>query len=384
MFYPSLQIDTSQVDFGCLLNNSSATKSVILYNNSPIEVDYIWTFVDTHLESTEKQFCSRRRCSSSPEGRRRPSTKQRRCSSTPSRIDCLQISNALSIEPRTGSVKPWDSVPAYVNYTGYSNIRIQSTALCKVNGGQAYAVTVIAQSAERHCTIESDEVSFGEIIFGETTSRALKICNEGLVPSNFCITHDLNDTGLSINPLEGIVSGKSTQLVEIIMKPRLPKDFVVFAKITINNGQTNRVRIHGKACFPHISLDQTLNPSCCEDQRAAVEEQLIPVDSFRLVIDFMKPIVFSATLSGYDIDMGIVPLGSIKRRLVQFSDVVHAFDVKPHIKRSHRKILSRRGIFVRFQRAIEVILDATTLEETDNIDVKIPIGVSALQNTIRS
>ena len=38
-----------QVDFGCILNDTEVTRSVLVTNNSPMDVKYHWSFVDSEL-----------------------------------------------------------------------------------------------------------------------------------------------------------------------------------------------------------------------------------------------------------------------------------------------------------------------------------------------
>lgn len=38
-----------KVDFGCILNDTEVTRSVLVTNNSPMDVKYHWLFVDSEL-----------------------------------------------------------------------------------------------------------------------------------------------------------------------------------------------------------------------------------------------------------------------------------------------------------------------------------------------
>ena len=38
-----------QVDFGCILNDTEVTRSIVVTNNSPMDVKYHWSFADSEL-----------------------------------------------------------------------------------------------------------------------------------------------------------------------------------------------------------------------------------------------------------------------------------------------------------------------------------------------
>lgn len=45
VFFPNLQLEKTVVDFGCILNNTEATRFLNITNNSPLPVSYRWSFV---------------------------------------------------------------------------------------------------------------------------------------------------------------------------------------------------------------------------------------------------------------------------------------------------------------------------------------------------
>jgi hypothetical protein len=46
--FPNLQFEKTVIDFGCILNNTEATRYINITNNSPMEVSYRWSFVLGH------------------------------------------------------------------------------------------------------------------------------------------------------------------------------------------------------------------------------------------------------------------------------------------------------------------------------------------------
>ena len=45
VFFPNLEFDHAVVDFGCILNDTEVTRYVRMTNNSPMDVQYRWSFL---------------------------------------------------------------------------------------------------------------------------------------------------------------------------------------------------------------------------------------------------------------------------------------------------------------------------------------------------
>ena len=46
---------TSQVDFGCILNDTEVTQVVKVTNHSPMDVKYQWSFIDSAIQFENKE-----------------------------------------------------------------------------------------------------------------------------------------------------------------------------------------------------------------------------------------------------------------------------------------------------------------------------------------
>jgi len=45
VFFPNVHFEKTVVDFGCIINNTEATRYLNITNNSPMKVNYQWSFV---------------------------------------------------------------------------------------------------------------------------------------------------------------------------------------------------------------------------------------------------------------------------------------------------------------------------------------------------
>ena len=46
VFFPNLTFEKMQVNFGCILNDTEVTRYVNITNNSPMAVNYRWSFLE--------------------------------------------------------------------------------------------------------------------------------------------------------------------------------------------------------------------------------------------------------------------------------------------------------------------------------------------------
>lgn len=45
VYFPNLEFEKDVIDFGCILNDTEVTRYVNITNNSPMEVQYRWSFL---------------------------------------------------------------------------------------------------------------------------------------------------------------------------------------------------------------------------------------------------------------------------------------------------------------------------------------------------
>lgn len=45
VYFPNLQFEKTEIDFGCILNDTEVTRYINVTNNSPMEVRYSWSFL---------------------------------------------------------------------------------------------------------------------------------------------------------------------------------------------------------------------------------------------------------------------------------------------------------------------------------------------------
>ncbi|CDS35692.1 hydrocephalus inducing [Echinococcus multilocularis] len=278
--FPSLRVENDFLDFGSVENGSEVTKSLLLLNTSPIKVNYRWKLVHGSLRNSQREPLRLLMRSKSQELRTIPATPLVHSSSI-SNIDTLHITDVFSITPGSGSVPAGESVSTCIEFNAHSDVAARCAAICCVSDGPDYTVDLKGESSTSDCYIKTNEVPFGEILFNEEAIESFHIHNAGKVPSPFYFTWDRNDVNFRMFPTKGEVPGKGVAEITMCVDVPQPREFTVFAKVHLASKQPEQIRVHGKACFPHVVLnlpringEPPRDSDLCKAERDFINSQL--------------------------------------------------------------------------------------------------------------
>ncbi|KAL5961681.1 hypothetical protein TSMEX_010586 [Taenia solium] len=367
--FPSLRLESDSLDFGCIENGSQVTKSLMLLNTSPIKVNYHWKLIRGSLRKNPRVPLRLPTRSKSQELCPAPAAPLVRSSSI-ANIDALHITDVFKITPESGSVPAGESVSTCVEFHAPSDVSASCVAICGIIDGLDYTVDLKGECSTSDCYIGANEVSFGEIQFGEEAVESFLIYNAGKAPSFFHFTWDRNDVNLQILPKEGEVLGKG--LAEIAMRVEVPqpKEFTVFAKVHLAGKHPERVRVHGNACFPHVVLnspringESPRNSDSCKTESDFITSQLA-----------IKHTGLPLTLSPYELNLNDIVRGEVEERKLTFTQQCHNFTYQLHIEKVSRKMLSKKGVTVQIEDQISITFDSSNIE-TGQITLEIPLKI---------
>ncbi|VDD81279.1 unnamed protein product [Mesocestoides corti] len=276
--FPGLHLETDTVDFGCILNESKSVKSMVLHNNSPIEVNYRWKVTRGRISSNECVKFRGVTRSKSQEKFLIPKAPIRRVASI-ANIDTLDITDVFSIDPEFGSIQSGGHISVTFEFNGNANISAECTAICCVNGGMDYDVLLRGESSTSDCYIRVNEVPFGDILFLKQEKRILRIYNAGKVPSFFAVTHERNDAGLTFEPSTGEVPPQGVAEVQVHRNIDLPirllanvvapevkisDDNLDFGEVFLNEARIISVQLHNPTALPITWIHPTTTTTSLE------------------------------------------------------------------------------------------------------------------------
>ena len=104
---------------------------------------------------------------------------------------------------------------------GSTNCKVSCTALCEVEGGPEYKLSLAGEASTVSFALDRDNIDFGKVIFSEKSDQEIVLFNNGRVPFNFSFILDLLSSPGLIEPIpaSGKVLASEKLKVMIYFKP---------------------------------------------------------------------------------------------------------------------------------------------------------------------
>lgn len=123
--FPNLKIEPPKIDFGCILNDTSKKKYVVLSNISEMAVAYEWSFLeDAPLLDEQDEL--------NEEKKKKKSKKNKR----------LPINEVFDILPVSGVLLPGQTENVEFTFYSGNGLNYSGTAVCSCDGGPDYEVPI--------------------------------------------------------------------------------------------------------------------------------------------------------------------------------------------------------------------------------------------------
>ncbi|XP_065519855.1 hydrocephalus-inducing protein homolog, partial [Lathamus discolor] len=278
VYFPNLQIQSTAVDFGCILNDSKDVRYMEMTNCSPLVVQYHWAFLKDsqvnpvrfmeteplalgveeisgnlshfHISSVASSYLRLLSCISpvlhvwiSP--------------------PCLQVFDIL---PLHGELQPGQSQRVSFSFFGHANTVSQVTALCRVEGGPSYEVALRGEASRISYLLDTTEIDCGLQVFNKVTEAALTLQNSGKLGFAFAVLSP--GTGTAASPLPGVplvvpsrgyVEPGKQQVLKVYYLPGVPGVFCRAFQIQLGHLEPEKISLKGEGTFPRIHLDLPRN-----------------------------------------------------------------------------------------------------------------------------
>eukprot|EP00939_MAST-03C_sp_MAST-3C-sp1_P000134 g134.t1 len=196
--YPNLDFAFTKINFGSVLNDTTKSMTMTVTNNSRIDCDYSWAF----LEDEEEQ----------------------RALAT-AKKPYIPVNQVFDILPIRSHLKAGESEDVEFLMYGHANRHFRGTCVCEVEGGPDYEVSLVGGASHVAYKIDVDELDFGELVHDHTEEKVFYITNTGKVPLDFRIFDDkITRAGvISVQPVSGRIFGNERARVTIRFCPILPE-----------------------------------------------------------------------------------------------------------------------------------------------------------------
>jgi len=187
--FPNLTFESTKIDFGCILNETSKRLTKKITNNSKIEVKYEWVFYEN--DDSESQDVS--------------------------------INEIFDILPIRGILPPGASEEVEFVFYGNIDTKVQGMAVCEVVGGPEYEIELMGESSNVAYRLDKTDLDFGPKDMGSVEERDITLYNTGRVGFEFSIDlKTLTSSVVSVNPKGGRLNAGEKQKLTIKLDTCLP------------------------------------------------------------------------------------------------------------------------------------------------------------------
>jgi hydrocephalus-inducing protein len=229
-----LNILPPNIDFGCILNDTSKKKYITLTNISEMSVNYEWSFLEEEMMSPIKE--------------------DKKGSSKKSKV--LPINEVFDILPVSGMLMPGQTET--VEFTFYSGhgLLYNGVAVCSVDGGPDYEVPIVGESSFVSYKLSTTELDYGEIPYNESSSKEFFIENIGKVPFQFNVNlSTVSRPGIvDCHPMSGKVAAGEKYKVIVKFFPGIPSNIDEMFLVECAHFPAQRFKVKAVGTYPGCLL----------------------------------------------------------------------------------------------------------------------------------
>ncbi|XP_064239335.1 hydrocephalus-inducing protein homolog [Aotus nancymaae] len=174
----------------------------------------------------------------------------------------IRIDEVFDILPLYGVLEPHSSHQMSFTFYGHCNIISQAKALCEVEGGPTYEITLKGEASLVNYSFDTKDIHYGLQLFDHITEREITLTNTGKVSFEFKVLTDHQSSpdnllpGVPlILPLSGFISSHQEQVLKVYYLPGVPEVFKRSFQIQIAHLDPESITLSGEGIFPQICLD---------------------------------------------------------------------------------------------------------------------------------
>ncbi|NXJ99580.1 HYDIN protein, partial [Corythaixoides concolor] len=316
VYFPNLHIKTTAVDFGCILNETEVKRCIEMTNCSPLCVRYRWFFLadghtnqircvhlcpllETALPGVLFVLCKDQgyggACSRVVSPRPAscflqpmvfvfqplPSTAARLESTVKTRrpvgikevmelaetsLLTLGVEQVFDILPLFGELKPGESEQVIFTFFGHTNIVAGAVALCVVEGGPTYEVTLSGEASLVNYLLDVTEIDCGLQPFNKVTKAEVTLRNTGKMGFPYEVRN--SSASAAGRPLPGVplvvpstgsVGPGTEQVLKVHYLPGVPGVFCKTFQIQVAHLEPQEISLKGEGRSPRTHLDLPRN-----------------------------------------------------------------------------------------------------------------------------
>jgi hydrocephalus-inducing protein len=158
MDYPNLALSTTSVEFGSCLSDTARRVPITITNTSAVDVVYSWAWDRDSMREDANSIASL-------------SMKQARQPKPPA----VQLFDIL---PVNGVLRPGETETITCAFFAFPGVKASATAMCLVEGGPTYQVSMSGESNNIKYNVEPQFVDMGQQLYNKSVDKEVVIANQ--------------------------------------------------------------------------------------------------------------------------------------------------------------------------------------------------------------
>ncbi|KAL8270019.1 hypothetical protein Esti_006052 [Eimeria stiedai] len=229
--FPNIELESTMVDFGFIVNETTKRIPLRIKNNSSVPVSYGWYLSDTFFYKPIRGYRDK-----------------------PSPIDdsAIPIHEIFDFTPFSGTLEPGADETIYIRYWGLPDHEVSAVAVCSVEHGPDYPVRLLGRASRPHLKISETAFDFGEVPYLKSFSAEVYLVNFGLVDLNYAI--DLGRVKMPwttiVSERKGIVRASQRLKVELKFMPGMPTDVSEQVFFEVDHHDPIAVTLRARGTYP--------------------------------------------------------------------------------------------------------------------------------------
>lgn len=228
------------VNFGSILTETSKKIVISMSNVSEMGINYEWSFIEEELAT----YPIERDASSDGRVESRQSIRDKQ--------KYIPINEIFDILPLSGYLEPGQNEQVEFVYNAITGQRFKTTAICHVEGGPNYEVTLIGDSSLINYKLNTDLIELADQRFCDFITRDIYIENTGKVTFEFkvILTQVKKKGFVDAFPLSGRIAGGEKQKITVKVCAVMPSEFKEQILVQVGYFEPQVVTITGKGIYP--------------------------------------------------------------------------------------------------------------------------------------
>ncbi|XP_041964608.1 hydrocephalus-inducing protein homolog isoform X2 [Alosa sapidissima] len=175
----------------------------------------------------------------------------------------IGVEEVFDILPIYGQLQPGESQPVAFSFFGHANISSQVLALCEVEGGPTYEITLKGEASLVTYTLDTTDISLGPQLFDRVAEAEIVLRNTGRVGFGFS-TLPQDQGGNPDNPppgqplvipSSGHIEANTEQRISVYYLPGVPEVFHKTFQLQVAFFELETISLRGEGIFPRVCLD---------------------------------------------------------------------------------------------------------------------------------